>query len=84
MFRSDGQGTWDAIVWTLGTYSGDVWHSSFAIRDADNILLFRLGEFHSPTTHGEKVYMHADFTFPVEKFSSISTTTNYSIQYSRC
>ena len=73
MFRSDGVGTFDAVVWTDHTSSGDVWHSTFSVSDDDNIYLFTINEISSPTTSGAHVSMHGQFNFPADKFGSLPT-----------
>jgi hypothetical protein len=84
ILRSDGVGTFDAVVWTDHTVLGDVWHSSFAVNADDDKSLFTAGEFDSPSTHGAKVQMHAQFNFPPEKFSRLPKDPARVVQACSC
>ena len=84
MFRSDGNGTFDATVWTDHTHSGDIWHSYFTVYDNDNLLLFSTSQMDSPNTYGSHVPMHGVFTFPANKFGSLPTKEKRVWQNSSC
>lgn len=86
MLRSDGAGTFDATVWTDGSFFGDVWHSGFSLSGNDGVHLFNIGEINSPTTKGEHVGMHGQFGFPAEKFGSLPDDQhlNQVVQSSSC
>ena len=84
VFRSDGVVTFDAIVWTDHTDSGDVWHSSFSVSDNDNVYLLSLDQRDSPTTHGAHVSMHGQWNYPSELYVRLPTIVGRVTQASSC
>ena len=72
ILRSDGRGTFDAVVWTGHIHSGDTWHASFYAHDDNNDFLCTIKpRIDSRKTYGEHVSMHGEVFFPAEKFNQL-------------
>ena len=82
VFESDGSGVFSCSTWTNHTVFGDTWHSTFVVYDANNVRLFILGEWDSPSMnvgHTPGIGWSYQFKFPAAQFEAIaSVTQNFS------
>lgn len=81
IFNSDGSGSWSCRTSTSQSVFGDIWHSTFSVKDGNGADLFGLGEYNSPNmSPGREYPWGASFSFRPEFFDRIAGVT----QYSRC
>lgn len=77
----DGRLQWDATTWTDRTWSGDIWHSTFQLKNSAGQILFSAGPYDSPTMWPSKHYpWHVDSRYEAGVYGQSVTVT----QYSRC
>jgi hypothetical protein len=80
VFESDGSGVFSCSTWTNHTVFGDTWHSTFAVYDVNNVRLFTLGEWDSPSMNVGNtpgIAWSNQFKFPAAQFEAIDNVTQY-------
>jgi hypothetical protein len=78
VFESDGSGVFSCSTWTNHTVFGDTWHSTFVVYDVNNIRLFILGEWDSPSMNVGNtpgISWSIQFKFPAAQFEAIDNVT---------
>ncbi|KAG0355205.1 hypothetical protein BG005_005868 [Podila minutissima] len=77
----DGRLQWDAVTWTDRTWSGDIWHSTFQLKDGSNNILFSAGPYDSDTMWPSKHHQwHVDSHYEADVYDRVERVT----QWSRC
>ncbi|KAF9331865.1 hypothetical protein BG006_005261 [Podila minutissima] len=51
----DGRLQWDAVTWNDHTWTGDIWHSTFQLKDGSNSILFSAGPYDTPAGCGPRL-----------------------------
>lgn len=81
VLNSDGTGTWTCSTTSCNCTNGEVWHTDFALKDANGSVLFGLGPFYSPLIRAGQSASEASwstsFTFSVELFSDIHSAVQH-------
>lgn len=74
----DGKLTFSARTWTDHTFSGDIWHARFQLKDSSGRTLFTTGTFDSPTMWASKqVDWTANGTFEPSVYGATTGVTQW-------
>ncbi len=75
---ADGKLTFSARTWTDHTFSGDIWHARFQLKDSGGRTLFTTGTFDSPTMWASKqVDWTANGTFEPSVYAATTNVTQW-------
>ncbi|MEV5507876.1 DUF6294 family protein [Streptomyces orinoci] len=75
---ADGKLTFSARTWTDHTFSGDIWHARFQLKNSGGQTLFTTGTFDSPTMWASKqVDWTANGTFEPSVYAATATVTQW-------
>ncbi|MFI1801168.1 DUF6294 family protein [Streptomyces sp. NPDC020379] len=75
---ADGKLTFSARTWTDHTFSGDIWHARFQLKNSSGQTLFTTGTYDSPTMWASKqVDWTANGTFEPSVYAATTAVTQW-------